>query len=624
MQFVEQLKTQGLVKGDFKLLDASRIDLPTRCRPESSAAWIQRMPGPVHEIFSDNHLVHLLSPVRRALHDSPEIPVPRVHSLTGHYAKVLLRMHDAGMLQWSVIENEDPQYTELADALVMTSFAVLKDETRDRLISWPRVQNLYMPDPPHTALPNPGHFSKIRTPRDSALSGFYSDIENMFHNIRMPPHLAAFFPMKEIPFGSLPGPLQRSLRNTLGYQPRQAARLRPLQCTLPMGFKWAVFISHTFVQSCYMEALNVFLSTLNHFGTTFSLPRILLLHQASGIVKLNTFSVLVLHIIDDLNFVFVDWPDDLVSNFQASLTSLLSRNFLPLHKEKSSPTGVIERDVLPFIGWIWYLRRGILRPKHDKLLTASSAVLNICQGTLTEHSVRSAVGRLIWNCLGCRPLLSILYRTFHYLQDVSKWNKSLERSVKRELTMTSRLVLFSHIKLYRRQWTRVIAIDACTSGGAVVYTDVAEKCLDELLYLAYKYDSRPFTALPPYREKASTEALEFIQTFVKKHIWKTAFVHHWRRPEHINALEAHTAILALNWAVSFPISGFRILILSDSMVTIDAFRKGRSSSASMCLPCRQYAALSLAHDLDVSFMHIPSELNPADGPSRSRALVGLP
>lgn len=228
------------------------------------------------------------------------------------------------MLSWSVVEHENPQYTRLADSLTMTSFAVVKDQKRDRLISWPRLQNLRMPDPLYTSLPNPGHFRKIEDKGESLLSGFYLDVENMFHNIRLPPHMVPLFLFKLVQYGHLPPSLQLTLKQHLGFKPSPETLLRPLQRSLPMGFKWAVFIAHNFVRSCYLEAFSAFLCTSDIFSRSQPPPKILELQNSTDTITLSSRLALVLHIIDDVNFVLVDWPNENAISLQRIVESILS------------------------------------------------------------------------------------------------------------------------------------------------------------------------------------------------------------------------------------------------------------------------------------------------------------
>lgn len=110
-----------------------------------------------------------------------------------------------------------------------------------------------------------------------------------------------------------------------------------------------------------------------------------------------------------------------------------------------------------------------------------------------------------------------------------------------------------------------------------------------------------------------------IQKFVEEQIWVEAFTHVWRRKEHINSLEAASALFGLEWAVSHPITGFRILILSYSMVVIGALSKGRTSSKRISLYCQRFCDILIAHEVSVNLYYVPTECNPADGPSRGHS-----
>ncbi|KAI0565259.1 hypothetical protein FGB62_20g110 [Gracilaria domingensis] len=236
LSFVEDMKASGLIRGDFKLLNSNRLDLPAPSQSHANL-WIKRMPLSLQNLFTESGFSNLISEVRSFLDSDNERPPSRVHAHAGEYPLLLSRLEDSGMLRWSVVDNEDKRYTTLADALTMTSFAVVKDISKDRLISWPRIQNLCMPESPEVNLPNPGHLAALQVPKQSILSGFYLDIANMFHNIRMPSNLASIFPFAKVAFGNLPGCLQRKLQAKFGFRPEQSELLSPLQCTLPMGFK---------------------------------------------------------------------------------------------------------------------------------------------------------------------------------------------------------------------------------------------------------------------------------------------------------------------------------------------------------------------------------------------------
>ena len=65
----------------------------------------------------------------------------------------------------------------------------------------------------------------------------------------------------------------------------------------------------------------------------------------------------------------------------------------------------------------------------------------------------------------------------------------------------------------------------------------------------------------------------------------------------------------------------RVLAMTDSMVTLGSASKGRSSSYPLLRLCRQLLPLQLILEMRMLLRYIPSEVNPADGPSRMK-LVG--
>ena len=62
--------------------------------------------------------------------------------------------------------------------------------------------------------------------------------------------------------------------------------------------------------------------------------------------------------------------------------------------------------------------------------------------------------------------------------------------------------------------------------------------------------------------------------------------------------------------------GRKVLVLMDSMAALGVIGKGRSSSPPLLRLARQRAAYELAFDIYLTVRYIPSEVNPADGPSR--------
>ena len=246
------------------------------------------------------------------------------------------------MLHWSLIPEEDSGYTAIASDIEMSLFAVTKSRTRNRLISWPRVQNDAAPPPPYTSLPNPAMFGAIRM-RGSAPGAFFLDISNMFHNITLPIWLARLLPMKAVAFSHLHEDTKRRIaeRTTL---PRNTADLHLRPCQATMGFKWAVFIAHTFVDSCFNESFRL----LSASRLAFPNMHLGKLRGEDAPYTLEQRSPLLLHIIDDAIALTVDWPSDLINTWQRLTRKILCINRLQVAEAKSSQPAAVVRDCVSF------------------------------------------------------------------------------------------------------------------------------------------------------------------------------------------------------------------------------------------------------------------------------------
>lgn len=157
---------------------------------------VSALPHDIRNAFDDTLLSYFLDPIYRHI-NTVSISPPKIACKAGHHAPLLQRAHSANMLQLSLLRSEDQSHTKKADMMTMSSFAVVKDNAKDRLISWPKVQNTLMPEPPYTDLPSPDLFTRLRLP-DTNPVGFYFDLSNMFHRIRMPQTFAKFMPLKNI------------------------------------------------------------------------------------------------------------------------------------------------------------------------------------------------------------------------------------------------------------------------------------------------------------------------------------------------------------------------------------------------------------------------------------------
>ncbi len=91
---------------------------------------------------------------------------------------------------------------------------------------------------------------------------------------------------------------------------------------------------------------------------------------------------------------------------------------------------------------------------------------------------------------------------------------------------------------------------------------------------------------------------------------------------HAGLLETHALRLALQWVGrSASHVGQRVVSLIDARSVLGAAAKGRTSAKTLKKQIRMVSALALALDITLNLVYIPSCHNPADHPSRGRAIL---
>ena len=105
--------------------------------------------------------------------------------------------------------------------------------------------------------------------------------------------------------------------------------------------------------------------------------------------------------------------------------------------------------------------------------------------------------------------------------------------------------------------------------------------------------------------------------------WHLVLAARWAKEEHQNVLECRAAVAVLRrLSRSSKAWGRRVLIATDSLVTLGVLVKGRSSSAPLLAVAREAAAVQLVCGIRPYWRWVASEHNWADGPSRGEG-VGL-
>ena len=117
--------------------------------------------------------------------------------------------------------------------------------------------------------------------------------------------------------------------------------------------------------------------------------------------------------------------------------------------------------------------------------------------------------------------------------------------------------------------------------------------------------------------RARGQALPACASWTRVSRWSLLYQGKWAREEHNNILELRTIIALLrHLSRSRPCWGKRVLVFSDSLVSMGVLAKGRSSASGLLHLARQAAAIVLVCGIKLHLRWVASEDNVADGPSR--------
>ncbi len=113
------------------------------------------------------------------------------------------------------------------------------------------------------------------------------------------------------------------------------------------------------------------------------------------------------------------------------------------------------------------------------------------------------------------------------------------------------------------------------------------------------------------------EFVEIPRSFLQSSDWNVLFASRMRMPEHITLLEGRAVVQTLRHKTRAQESFHkRHLHLGDNLGMTLCLDRGRAKNKQLLFQCRRVAAFNIAADSEFHHRWIPSELNPADAPSR--------
>jgi len=535
-------------------LVAARVSLPSA---PGSAALLDVLPPDLAELYAQPSARVLKDPTGSATASSTRGAFVTSHA---EYVSLIKRMMQHDMLDFCT-----------APKAVNGVFGIEKDDQSIRLIIDARPANSLFVKSPDVQLPGPDLLAELLAPADKQLFVAKLDIDNYYHRLLLPEWMRPYCALPAVSAQEVGLQLQFGM-NTLIY---------PCCRTLPMGWSHAVFVA----QSAHEHLLN-------------SLPGFAVQDRITTIADIKTDRVRHAVYVDDLTMLGHD-DHDMEARQDAYISFFESKGLVAKPSKIVRPSA----DGVSCLGLLLHGKDLTFGLSKDKLLQLSKETQRLLNATTcTGRYMSRLVGKWVWPVLVCRPALSVFSAVYRFIQAAGRRPFTIWNSVKRELQVMMGLVPLLFASLSAEWLPSVVATDASSTGGGVVYS--AAESVDSITYLETQCREEP-------------EHNPKLRQCLAERQWKTAVATRWRKQEHINLLELRAVELAIKRLLSSPSSlSRRVLFLCDSQVVVGALSKGRSSSHLLLRRLRGIAALLLAGNLRLHVRWIPSETNPADEPSR--------
>ena len=497
-------------------------------------------------------------------------PRGRLFGSRSEWTKLVRRLRSLGMIDFTV----DP-------AAVCGVFCTDKAEDRLRFIIDARNANKHFCEPERVELPTPDVMANLVTDPSRPLYVAKVDLDNFYHRIKIPIWMRRYFSLPPVRAGDL------GLEDRFG---GANVMVHPCCTTLPMGWSHSVLLAQR---------------AHEHMLTT-----------EAGLLPADRISRLTDPRVDRLRHqVYVD---DL---------SLLGYDPVALRATQDRYIAVAERKgfvvkqakvIRPSCDGVDVVGLEVNGREHTVGLSAEK-LERLCQytrgllaaGECTGLDLAHIVGRWTWASLACRPALSAFSAVYRFIRCAGSRAYSLWPTVRSELEMVMGLAPLLYTSTSAAWVDRVVATDASEIGMGVVAAAAPRAWVSAAGVQGSAYVG------PSGCAALAAGSADDLRRFTSEASWRTIVSSKWRHQEHINVLELRAVLTAVRWVLSLPQSvNKRLLVLCDSMVAHGSVSKGRSSSQPLLRRLRALAAMVMASGLRVTVRWIPTDLNPADEPSR--------
>ncbi len=541
--------------------------------------------------------------VRHAYSD-PRLRDPKI------YKGFVRRLLDADLVELTTEPNKE----------IIEMFFVGKKDGRLRMVADCRRSNMWFAEPDRVTLATAESLSRIELEPGSTLHISTADLKDAFYHFELPQQLRGYFGMRPCLAGDLGiGKLQ-------GVDIAAGTRVYPRLKVLPMGWSHALWWCQNIHQRIVIEA---------------GAHREACLEDRS-VAPAGT--CMHLEYVD--NFVVLGSCEQKVSAMAAAGVTALREKGLVVHEEERA-VGCIK-----VLGW--QFDKTELRPLQHRVWRIRLAMERIVQtGVVSGRQLEKVIGHACFVSLGRRESLSIFGETYTFIQRFYYQPHRLWRSVRRELQIFIGVCPLIWRDLAIPWSGEVMSIDASNWGLGATMADFEVSEVREIGKFSerWRFESEEFrnprastmgvavasgsdeeSAVQWAHQISNTSKLCPLTVVPKKNQrdlfvpfpfqvlkkqWRVVGRYKWKRQEPIPVLEARAALHGIKHVLrSVDNFGKRHLVLSDSITAVCALDRGRGKAFKMRRVTQQVGAMCLATHTVFSYRWLPSEWNPADGPSR--------
>lgn len=523
------------------------------------------------------------------------------------YASFVRRLHNSGVVEYRRSCREQ-----------CGLFCVWKKSGRQRLVVDARLTNLWFAKPEDVSLATGFSFGAIEVDGHGPIQLAGVDIADAFYNIELPASLRDLFglrPLKAVEVG---------VSSCEGIPIGSGDQFFPVFKAVPMGWTHALWLCQ-YLHEKVVDSISG-LGEANRF--------------VDGRPPPDLHPLIHTEYVD--NFVALSQQVGVAEQAAREVSSHLQKRGLPVHEVEAGNGGET-------LGWKFLEDAPVVAVTPRRLWKLRLATLELLKvNHASGHLIEVILGHYTFVGLLCREFLSVFQACYafcrkHYHTDVPLWPQ-----VRRELVWACNLLPLVRRDLSAGWSERVYATDASHWGrGVAVVTkpkhevrqvgrindrwkfnrneeNLVKEVEDATQQLPDAFSLEvPPPVLPQLAHDAARhkEARGMDGNYVPLQFlegdWKQLSNGPWERMESIPVLEGRAIVWVLqHLARSSKQHSFKHLILTDSMSCTLAITKGRSSTGSMNRICRQVAAILLSTGMRIGCCWVPSELNPADRPSR--------